>query len=224
MQSEISTKPFIIDTQEIKVAADVALLAYQAPDLYVLLVQRQYPPDEGKWALPGAFINNDEQLEDAVRRVIRDETGLTPPPFIEQVGTFGNVLRDPRRRVVSIAYLSLTNELGDVKGQLDTRTATKDAKWINLASVPRELAFDHEELLKAAIEDLRELITHTDAAKYLMPEKFTLTELQKLYEAVHGYELEKRNFRKSINQRDMLNILREMQTGNHRPARLHSFK
>lgn len=222
--SETRNQPFIIDTQEIKVATDVILLAYQEPDLYALLVQRQFPPDEGKWALPGAFIKNDEELVAAVKRVIQDETGLQPPPFIKQVGTFGSVLRDPRRRVVSIAYLSLTNELGNVRGQQSNTTATKDARWISLTTLPQELAFDHKELLDSALAELRELVGRTDVAKWLMPEKFTLTELQKLYEAIHGHALEKRNFRKSMNQREILTAQEEMQTGNHRPARLYSFK
>lgn len=217
-------QPFLIDTQEIKIAADVVVLAYNGSELHSLLIQRQYPPDEGKWALPGGFIKNDEELLDAVNRVIKDETGLKQPEFIHEIGTFGSVYRDPRRRVVSIAYLLLTNELGQVSGQVKDYQATKDAKWLALSDVPEDLAFDHESILATARKQLANLVMTDNLAKWLMPGRFTLTELQKLYEQVLGIKLEKRNFRKNINQRKLLVELDDKQTGNHRPARLYKFK
>ncbi len=222
--SETTPKSFLIDTQEIKVAVDIILLAYYEHKLHLLLIQRQYDPDAGMWALPGGFVKNDEELLSTVKRVITDETGLVPPQFIKQSGTFGSVLRDPRHRVVSVAYMSLTNELGAVSGQVKDYMATKDAKWLPRNDIPADLAFDHEMIYSAAIAELKELVMQTDAAKWFMPPEFTLTELQKLYEAIFDGKLEKRNFRKNISQRDILVDTKKIMYGSHRPAKLYSFK
>lgn len=217
-------KPFLIDTQEIKVAVDLTVISYNEEQLYTLLIQRQNPPDTGKWALPGGFIKNSEEIREAAVRVAKDEAGLALPEYMHEIGTFGEVLRDPRRRVISISYLVLMNHLPEVSGQTKDYQATKDAKWVRMAEVPSDLAFDHEKILTVARKRLSNLIMIDNTAKWLMPERFTLTQLQKLYEQLVGAKLEKRNFRKSINQRKLLMELEERYTGNHRPARMYKFK
>ncbi len=218
------TKPFLIDTQEIRVAVDLIVVGYKDNKLHTLFIQRKYAPDKDKWALPGGFIHNDEELVDAVDRVLLDETGMDKLDFKIEIGTFSSVIRDPRRRVISVAYLLLCNELFGVAGQTKDYQATVDAKWLDWDNIPKDLAFDHETILLRAKDYLEENIYTKPIAKWLLPDKFTFGELQELYEKLIGMELEKRNFRKTINSRNFLEGLDEKKKGVHRPAQLFKFK
>jgi 8-oxo-dGTP diphosphatase len=188
-------------------------------ELKVLLIERGLKPFKGQWALPGGFVHLGETLDGAVARELEEETGLRGV-FLEQLYTFGAVKRDPRERVVSVAYFALVN-LADHTTRASTDAA--DAKWFP-ASNPPSLAFDHAEILKTALERLRGKLRWQPVGFELLPEKFTLTQLQKLYESVLGTVLDKRNFRKKVLGLNLLIALDETtRDGRHRPAQLFRF-
>ena len=198
---------------------DCVVFGLDAEDLKVLLIQRDLPPFEGRWALPGGFVRMEEDLEGAARRELVEETGLKDV-FLEQLYTFGEVERDPRGRVVSVAYYALVNlEERPVKGGTDARTAA----WFAVTDVPK-LAFDHEEILGVALDRLKGKVRYQPIGFELLPEKFTLSQLQRLYEKVLERPLDKRNFRKKILGMDLLIELDEIQQDvAHRAARLYRF-
>lgn len=187
--------------------------------LQVLLIQRQLPPFEDKWALPGGFVREEESLEAAALRELTEETGVHNI-FLEQLYTFGRVDRDPRDRIVSVAYYALVN-LRD--HQVQAATDARDAAWFAVSDIPR-LAFDHQEILQLALTRLRNKIRYEPIGFELLPPKFTLTQLQQLYETILATPLDKRNFRKKILKMDLLTALDEKQTGvAHRAAQLYEF-
>lgn len=186
--------------------------------LKVLLIQRAKDPFKNHWALPGGFVDEDETLEAAALRELQEETGVSDV-FIEQLFTFGTPGRDPRGRVVTVAYYALIN-LAEHKIGADTDA--QDVKWFPINELP-PLAFDHAEILDTAINRLRSKLRYQPVGFELLAEKFTLTQLQKLYETILDKELNKRNFRTKILKMDILkeeNILRGVA---HRPAQLYSF-
>lgn len=187
--------------------------------LKVLLIERGLKPFKGQWALPGGFVQLGETLDEAVARELEEEAGLRGV-FLEQLYTFGAVKRDPRERVVSVAYFALVN-LADHTTRASTDAA--DARWFP-AALPPPLAFDHAEILKTALDRLRGKLRWQPVGFELLPEKFTLTQLQKLYESVLGTVLDKRNFRKKVLGFDLLVPLDETtRDGRHRPAQLFRF-
>lgn len=187
--------------------------------LQVMLIQRKLPPFQEEWALPGGFVRVEESLEAAARRELREETGLENI-FLEQLYTFGAVDRDPRERVVTVAYYALVNRRDY---QVKAATDASAAAWYRLDQLP-PLAFDHEQILAVAVQRLRGKVRYEPIGFELLPPKFTLSQLQKLYETVLGQSLDKRNFRKKILKMDLLVELDELQTGvAHRAARLYQF-
>jgi 8-oxo-dGTP diphosphatase len=187
--------------------------------LKVLLIQRRIPPFVGHWALPGGFVRMEESLDAAARRELAEETGVTEV-FLEQLYTFGQVDRDPRDRVVSVAYYALVN-LRDhaIRAATDARAVA----WFP-ATDPPPLAFDHDTILHRALERLRAKIRYAPIGFELLPEKFTLTQLQRLYEVIGGREIDKRNFRKKILKMNLLRPLQEREQGvPHRAAQLYAF-
>ncbi len=198
---------------------DCVVFGLDEEDLKVLLVQRGLEPFKGEWALPGGFVRVDESLEDAARRELQEETGLSNV-FLEQLYTFGDPGRDPRERVVTVAYYALV-KLQDhrVKAATDAR----EAAWYPVKSAPK-LAFDHARILKTAVERLEGKVRYQPIGFELLPPKFTLTQLQRLYEVILERELDKRNFRKKILAMDLLEELDEVeQDVSHRAARLYRF-
>jgi 8-oxo-dGTP diphosphatase len=186
--------------------------------LKVLLIQRAKDPFKDAWALPGGFVDENETLEYAALRELKEETGISDL-FIEQLFTFGTPGRDPRGRVVTVAYYSLIN-LAEHKIGADTDA--QDVKWFPINTLP-PLAFDHAEILETAINRLRGKVRYQPIGFELLAEKFTLTQLQKLYETILDKELNKRNFRTKILK---MNILKEediLRGVAHRPAQLYSF-
>ena len=161
--------------------------------LKVLLIKRAKNPFKDAWALPGGFVDENETLEYAALRELKEETGVSDV-FIEQLFTFGTPGRDPRGRVVTVAYYSLIN-LAEHKIGADTDA--QDVKWFPINSLP-PLAFDHAEILETAITRLRGKVRYQPIGFELLAEKFTLTQLQKLYETILDKELNKRNFRTKI--------------------------
>jgi 8-oxo-dGTP diphosphatase len=198
---------------------DCVVFGFDEGDLKVLLIQRDLKPFEGKWALPGGFVRVEESLEDAARRELAEETGLRDI-FLEQLYTFGAPDRDPRERVVSVAYYALVS-LADHKPK--AATDARQAAWFSVDDAP-DLAFDHEHILTTALARLRGKVRYEPIGFELLPAKFTLGQLQHLYEVVLEEHLDKRNFRKKILGMGLLVDTGEIQQDvAHRAARLHRF-
>jgi 8-oxo-dGTP diphosphatase len=198
---------------------DCVVFGLDERELEVMLIQRALAPFEGKWALPGGFVRLDETVADAARRELEEETGLRDV-FLEQLYTFSAVDRDPRERVVSVAHYALVN-LRD--HSVHAATDASAAAWFGVHDVPT-LAFDHAEILQTALERLRGKLRYQPIGFELLPKKFTLSQLQRLYELVLERELDKRNFRKRVLAMDLLVELDEVeQDVAHRAARLYRF-
>lgn len=190
----------------------------QSSELRVLLIKRAYEPFKGSWALPGGFILENETLDEAARRELEEETGVKNI-FIEQLYTFGNPNRDPRGHIISVAYFALVN-LEDHPALASTDA--QEAKWFKLSELP-ELAFDHAQILETAIRRLDAKVRYQPIGFELLPEKFTLSELQNLYETILGQELNRRNFRAKILKMDILEQVERQIDVAHRPAFLYRF-
>ncbi len=188
-------------------------------DLKVLLIQRDLEPFQGRWALPGGFVQMNETIDGAARRELQEEAGIRGV-FLEQLYTFGELDRDPRERVVSVAYFAL------VALEHHTPHASTDARnaaWFSVSELP-SLAFDHEAIVTMAIQRLRGKVRYQPIGFELLPARFTLTQLQQLYEVVLEKPLDKRNFRKKILAMDLLVETDEIQKDvAHRAARLYRF-
>lgn len=198
---------------------DCVVFGLDQRDLKVLLIERAQEPFVGQWALPGGFVRIDETVEQAARRELQEETGLDQV-YLEQLYTFGDLDRDPRERVVSVAYYALVR-LADNKALASTDA--RQAQWFELSSMPR-LAFDHDRIFALAHERLQNKVCYQPIGFELLPQKFTLSQLQQLYEIILGQELDKRNFRKKILGMNVLVELEEHETGvPHRAARLYRF-
>ena len=223
------------------VAVDVALFTIQEGSLKVLLVKRERPPFRGFWSLPGGFVRREESVDEAALRELQEETGITSV-YLEQLYTFGDLDRDPRGRVIAVAYYAVVNW---GRFQVKTRTSpisrfasparlvnrkpgrvggtAASARWFSVHRPPN-LAFDHRKIVSSALERLCNKVNYTSVAFQLLPKTFTFSELQRAYEVILGQRLDKRNFRKKMLQ---LGILKE--TGEHRlkgrqrPARLYAF-
>ena len=188
-------------------------------ELKIMLIQRDIPPFQGQWAIPGGFVRMDETLEQAALRELQEETGIHDV-YLEQLYTFGDLGRDPRDRTVTVAYYALINL---VEQEIKASTDAREAEWFALSQIP-ELAFDHGKILQKAIARLRSKIRYEPIGFELLPQKFTLTQLQKLYETVLARTLDKRNFRKKLLGMDLLLETGELEQGvSHRAAKLYQF-
>jgi 8-oxo-dGTP diphosphatase len=187
--------------------------------LKVMLIERDLEPFAGVWAVPGGFVRAGESLEAAAERELREETGIREV-FLEQLYTFGEPGRDPRGWVVSVAYYALVSP---EKHSVAASTDARQARWFPVTHLP-PLAFDHEKILRTALQRLRGKLTYAPVGFELLPQKFTIKQLQRLYEIVLGRGLDNRNFRKKIFSMDVLRELDELQKGvPHRAARLYKF-
>ncbi len=202
----------------IHVTVDVAMFTIREGVLHVLLVKRGEPPFERDWAIPGGHVETDEPLETAALRELREETGVTDV-YLEQLYTFGDPGRDPRGRYVTVAYFALIS----AEHALHAGTDAAEARWWPVRRLPK-LAFDHRQILTYAIERLRNKLEYTTVGFQLLPKKFTLSELQGVYEAILGRDLDKRNFRRKIDALGILSQLGEYRRiGASRPALLYQF-
>ena len=201
-------------------SVDVVAFSLRENDLKVLLIRRGAPPYKGKWAIPGGFVRLNEGLDEAALRELEEETGVRDG-YLEQLYTFGALKRDPRGRVVTVAYFALVPD--DVQARAGDEAA--EAAWHSMYDLP-ELAFDHAEILKYALQRLRYKLEYTSVGFELLPNEFTLTDLQTAYEIVLGEKLDKRNFRRRILEAEILvetNRYREGE-GQGRPARLYRYR
>lgn len=219
------------DYERPSVTVDIVILTVAEQDLRVVLIRRKFPPFQGLWAVPGGFVGIRESLDAAARRELREETGVDDV-YLEQLYTFGDPDRDPRTRVITVAYYALV-EAGMVK-TLRAGSDAGEVAWWSMYRLP-ELAFDHRQILDYTLQRLRGKLAYSNIAFQLLPEKFTLTELQRVYEVILGEKLDKRNFRKGLSIRElnrpaadnktyMLEELPETRPGgNYGPAKLFRF-
>jgi 8-oxo-dGTP diphosphatase len=207
-----------VNVESLRVTVDIVIFTLREGSLQVLLVKRGVPPFEGQYAIPGGFIRGDESLEEAALRELHEETGVRNV-FLEQLYTFGDPKRDPRGRVITVAYYAL---IASDKLALVAGAGAAEAQWFPASSVP-PLAFDHKSILDYALERLRNKLEYTTVGFQLLPEKFTLGELQAVYEAILGRPLDKRNFRRKLALLGILKPLREWQRTGRKPAQLFRF-
>jgi 8-oxo-dGTP diphosphatase len=199
------------------VTTDIVVFTIRHETLKVLLIKRAEDPYLGSWALPGGFVGIDESLDAAAARELDEETGVTDV-YLEQLYTFGQPDRDPRERVITVAYYAL---IPSDRIQIRAATDAEAVGWFGLPELPR-LAFDHERILAMALERLRAKLDYSTIALQFMPQEFTLTELQSVYEQILGEPIDKRNFRKRILALDAIEATdRERRDGAHRPAKLY---
>ena len=184
------------------VTTECVIFGFNGERLQVLLIERGIEPYKGKWALPGGFLKMDESAEECARRELKEETGLEGA-YMEQFHTFSSPERDPRERVVTIGYFALIRQQ-EVKGGDDAAAA----KWFPLDETPA-LAFDHDFILRKATQRLREQLHFQPIGFELLPEKFTLKELQSLYEAILGIHFDRRNFAKKMFHLEILTDIEE---------------
>ncbi len=211
--------PYSYEFQRPALTVDIVVFALDEDDLKVMLIERDLKPYAGRWALPGGFVRVEETLDDAARRELEEETGLTNI-FLEQLYTFGALNRDPRERVVTVAYFALVNLEGH---RVQASTDARNAAWFAVSDLP-DLAFDHHQILDTALDRLRGKLRYQPVGFELLPKKFPLRSLQHLYEVVLDRELDKRNFRKKILSMDILVELKEIEKDvAHRAAKLYRF-
>jgi len=191
-------------------AVDCIIFGFDGEQLKALCIKRAFEPEEGKWSLMGGFVNKEEDVDAAAQRVLNQLTGLTNV-YMEQLHFFGSVDRDPGGRVVSIAYYALIN-IADYNEEL---MKTHNAKWFPLKKIPA-LIFDHKQMLLAAKERLQQKVANHPIGFALLPEKFTLQQLQALYEAIYESTFDKRNFTRKILSLDILRKLDEKEKASSR--------
>lgn len=208
--------------KNVLLAVDAVVFTVFGNDLKILLIKRKKEPFRGKYALPGGFVEEKENFADAAERELYEETGVKDV-FLKQLNAFGNVGRDPRARVISIPFLAIISSENRKLKPFPEHDAA-DAGWFSIYKLP-ELAFDHKDIIDYAIKRLRFEVQTTNIAYQLLPKQFTLTELQKAYEAILDIKLDKRNFRKKIFWLGIIKPTNDTKMeGAHRPAQLFSFK
>jgi|SRR6185369_833401 8-oxo-dGTP diphosphatase len=200
-----------------QVTVDIVIFTIQEGVLKVLLIKRAIPPFLGQCAIPGGFVHEDEDLDQAALRELQEESGVTDV-YLEQLYSFGDPNRDPRGRVITVAYFALISPDRKLMAGSDAAAAA----WYPIDQLP-PLAFDHATILNYALQRLRNKLEYTTVGFQLLPEKFTLTELQAVYEAILGKKLDKRNFRRKMSLLRILKPLREHRRGGQRPAQLYRF-
>lgn len=185
------------------VAVDCIILGFNNNELNVLLYKRNFEPLKGQWSLMGGFVRGGESVDEAASRVLTECTGIDTI-FMEQIGAYGDVTRDLGERVISVAYYALVN-INDFSTEL---LEEYNAKWTKITELP-DLIFDHDKMVADALSRLKRRAATRPIGFNLLPEKFTLPQLQSLYEAIYQVQLDKRNFRKKLNAMDILERLDE---------------
>lgn len=204
------------------ISIDAVLFTYYEDELKVLLVERSNHPDLGKWGLPGGFVDldRDSTLEDTVLRKLKEKTSVTPP-YVEQLKTYGNAKRDKRGWSVTVCYSALIAHQ-NCATHIDS---VSDVKWVKVNSALKmPLAFDHKDIIKDARERLKQKALYSIVPAYALPSKFTLPELQRIHEALIGKPLQKKSFRRRIEQAELLIDTGEKRHEGNRPATLYKMK
>lgn len=201
------------------VTVDVVIFTLRQDDLQVLLVRRRRPPQPGMWAIPGGPVRLDEALESAALRILEEKTGLTDV-YLEQLYTFGDPQRDPRDRVIAVAYFAVVPATSLVPRTADD---AERVRWWSSYHLP-QLAFDHADILSYALTRLRYKLEYTAVGFELLPDEFTLTELQSAYQIVLGEDLDKRNFRRKILGAGVIEPAGGYCSGEGRPAKLYRYR
>ena len=201
-------------------SVDMAIFTVKDHELKVLLVKRAQYPAKGQWALPGGFINlgEDKDLDTTAARKLREKTGVDTS-HLEQVVTVGSQTRDPRGWSVTVVYMAL---IPSEHINLVADTSSEEVNWISVKTIESTLAFDHKDILEQCYERLRSKVQYTSLPVNLLPEEFTLTDLQGIFEVVLGGDIEKKSFRKRVLDADILLETGNMRTGSNRPAKLYS--
>jgi 8-oxo-dGTP diphosphatase len=202
---------------KLSVTVDIVLLTIRDKQLQVLLIKRLAKPFAGRYALPGGFVLEDESVDAAAVRELREETGVDKV-YLEQLYTFGDPKRDPRGRVVTVAYYALVPN----SQSLQAGTDASDAAWFPVGGLPT-LAFDHKKIIDYAHLRIRNKLGYTNVGFQLLPPKFTLTQLQLVHEAILGESLDKRNFRRKIAQQGIVKSVDEWAQTGRKPAQLFRF-
>ncbi len=210
------------ETSHIKVAVDAIVFGYSKNDgVSVLLIKRKYEPFKNCWAIPGGFVLENESLEDAVKRELQEETGITVN-YLEQLYSFGEPDRDPRQRVISVAYFALVKSA--LFQELKANTDAEEAQWFPINKLP-SLAFDHKQILRMAIERIRAKIRYQPIGFELLDKKFSFADLEKLYSTLLDKTIDRRNFTKKILSLGLLEDTGELATnsGAGRPSKIFKF-
>jgi len=199
------------------VTVDIVLFTIRGGGLHLLLIRRLAKPFENRYALPGGFVLEDESVDAAAARELHEETGVDKV-YLEQLYTFGDPKRDPRGRVVTVAYYALVphNQV------LRAGTDASEAAWFPITDLP-PLAFDHRKIVEYAHQRLRNKLDYTNVGFELLPDKFTLSELQAVHEAILGEDLDKRNFRRKTIQKGIVKPSKEWRKTGRKPAQLYRF-
>ena len=209
---------YYIEHQKILVSVDCIIFGFEENKLKVLIGHRAMDPGKGEWSLYGGFVRNEESIDDAADRTLFELTGLRNV-YMRQVGAFGSVNRDPGERVVSVAYYALIN----VKDYDQKMLSEHDVEWVDIEELP-EMFSDHNQMINRARKLMQQKIRTEPISFQLLPGLFTLTQLQRLYEAVNGEEVDKRNFRKRIKEMDFIEKTDLIdKTGSKRGAYLYRF-
>ena len=212
--------PVLADYELPLVSVDIVILTIMNNQLKVLLIQRKNPPYDHMWAIPGGFIHMGETLEAAAQRRLYEETNVQGI-FLRQLAAFGSPERDPRARVVTVAFYTLCST---DKLTLEADANAEEVSWHSVKDLP-ELAFDHSSIVNMALKRMRDELEESNVAFQLLPMKFTLSKLQQVYELILGQTLDKRNFRKKMISTGLLVETGEtLMEGFHRPAQLYSFR
>jgi 8-oxo-dGTP diphosphatase len=206
--------------QNIKVAVDAIVFGYSENQLNVLLIKQKYGVLKNKWALVGGFVKDNETLFEAVNRELQEETGITVN-YLEQLFTFGDdIQRDPRGRVISVAYFALVNS---TKFNVKADSDAEEAQWFSITSLP-DLAFDHKQILESALKRLQNKLTYQPIGFDLLPKEFLFSDLENLYCTLLNKEIDRRNFRKKILSFGIIEETDKFGSKkNGRPAKLFKF-
>lgn len=209
---------FYSEHPKFHVAVDCIILGFKQGRLHLLLLQRNFEPAKGQWSLMGGFVQEDESVDDAARRVLTELTGLENV-YMSQVGAYGSLGRDPGERVISVAYYALL----DIDMYDQELVSSHNAHWVETGSIP-PLIFDHAEMVKRALDLVRHRASDRPIVFNLLPEKFTLTMFQSLYESLYDVQFDKRNFRKKVSQMDFVENTGEIdKTSSRKGAALYRF-
>ncbi|HJD12050.1 MAG TPA: NUDIX hydrolase [Candidatus Phocaeicola caecigallinarum] len=200
------------------VGIDCIIFGFEKEQLSLLLLQRNFEPAKGQWSLMGGFVQENESADDAAKRVLYELTGLKDV-YMEHIGAFGEINRDPGERVISLAYYALINT-----NKYDRELVQRhNAYWVNIDEIP-DLIFDHNQMVEKARTAMKEKASTAPIGFNLLPELFTLTQLQSLYEAIYGEPMDKRNFRKRIADMGYIEKTDKIdKTGSKRGAYLYKF-